>query len=369
MTPKILLVDYYGTCDEEGILLGHSAKVLKEYTELIQEISQVSVIASPCVINEIHKNDYEKCVTLPYNIQTTSTNSLLQRMVDKFKLYKNLWEVVHFCKGYDVVWFYRTDFFMFFFFAFYLLPFPKKIRTVALIYQTKYTQSRLSALLEWIYRKGLERFDLVIQTIRTSEEIPKRSRKTQNFYMPDYVYDKQQYERYVQTEKEDKVVCLGTMNPYKKLEELVEVFNEIEYPLEICGVFSDKERVKHLQKRAKSHIIIKDKKLTDEEYYRKLGGAKFAILPYDELQYAGRTSGVLLESIFVDTVPIASNYLYEIGDVKGIGYDRIEGLKEVWSSICQDEVEKYRNGNRMVRETIYERRGVKEELRKRLFDE
>ncbi|MFI3202559.1 MAG: hypothetical protein R3Y54_13750, partial [Eubacteriales bacterium] len=89
----------------------------------------------------------------------------------------------------------------------------------------------------------------------------------------------------------------------------------------------------------------------------------------DELQYAGRTSGVLLESVFVDTVPIAPSCLYEVGDMKGIRYERLEDLKEVFATILEEDVVNYRVDNNKIREVVYGKQRVKEELTKRLFDE
>ncbi len=46
-------------------------------------------------------------------------------------------------------------------------------------------------------------------------------------------------------------------------------------------------------------------------------------------QYQSRTSGVLIESLFLDTVAIAPKQLLAENQIGGIGYDRIEELKDI----------------------------------------
>ena len=157
-------------------------------------------------------------------------------------------------------------------------------------------------------------------------------------YLPDYLYDEEYYEKYNILPKEQKVVCLGTMNRYKQLEELVEVFKGIDIPLEICGRFDDKERVEHLLKKKSNNVVIHDCVLSTEEYYRKLGRAKYSILPYDMEQYISRTSGVLLESIYVGSTPIAPRLLLEQNGIAGYGYERMEDLQDFdWKFSLKEE--------------------------------
>ena len=46
--------------------------------------------------------------------------------------------------------------------------------------------------------------------------------------------------------------------------------------------------------------------------------------------YEGRTSGVLLESIFVGTIPIAPKRLLEENEVRGIGYETLDEINAIW---------------------------------------
>ena len=58
----------------------------------------------------------------------------------------------------------------------------------------------------------------------------------------------------------------------------------------------------------------------------KISSAKYSILPYDMNQYINRTSGVLLESIYVGTIPIAPRSLLEHNKLPGIKYDSLNEL-------------------------------------------
>lgn len=363
MKKTILLVDYYGTCNEQGELLGHSRKVLQDYTKLIEEKAEISVMASPCILEEILPDAYTECIPLPHNLVIAPNNSLMTRIQDKFRLLTNLRQVVAVSGNYDVIWFYRTDFFLFFFFASHLLSLPKQLHKVALIYQVTFTQSRLNRFLEWIYKKGMKQFNVIITTVESKESKDRASR----FYMPDYFYEEEQYGKYVAEEKVDQVVCLGTMNHYKKLEELVEVFNQIEYPLEIIGPFFDSERAIRLQEMAKPHIHIVNEKLSEEAYYKKLGKAKYTILPYDEQQYEGRTSGILLESMFVDTIPIAPKCLFETTKVSGIAYEHMTELIEQLPQWEDAWIEQRISENQKRRSEQYDKKRVQETLNDVLF--
>ena len=185
----------------------------------------------------------------------------------------------------------------------------------------------MEGILQWIYRQALKKIQGVIYT-QKGLQIPHDN----TLWTPDYFYDKKIYDKYRKMEKQDKVVCLGTMNRYKKLEELVEVFKEIPYQLEICGRFDDNERYQKLLAMKSENIAITNTVLSEEEYYTKLGQAKYSILPYDMEQYTNRTSGVLLESLYVGSIPIAPKQLLEQTDLPGYWYERMEVLKyENWN--------------------------------------
>lgn len=329
MKKKILLVDYYGTCNFEGNEVGHSSKVLKEYKELIQDYYEVSVALSPCLVDKIDheaSRNIHSIYTLKYNICMDNLHSVWKRVKDKFKLFYNLHQVFK-NRNYDIMWFYRTDFFL----ALYLKLFvPRKRKKnrypkiIVLIYQNSFGQSIMGRILNRIYYSGFQKADAIISTQSGFQSLRKPT-----LYIPDYYYDVRKYDVYKNTEKENKVVCVGTMSPYKQIIPLMEAFNKNGFPLEIRGFFYDKKQYQQLMDNKNDNIVVLDEILTEKEYYHTVAKAKYAVLPYDMEQYQNRTSGVLQECVFLDTIAIAPEQLLRENHIEGIGYSNIEELKEV----------------------------------------
>lgn len=319
---KVLLVDYYGMCDRNGHAIGHSSKVLKEYRELLKDKYKVSAAVSPCLAKEAGEG-FEKVISLKYDVCTDDAISLIGRIKDKFKLFYNIHEVLK-LREFDILWFYKTDFFLFLYFWCRFARIRPK--TVALVYQTEFSEGILARFLNLFYLHGMRKFDGVIYTQRKTQKI-----HSNMLFLPDYYYDEKKYDKYRTEKKEEKAVCMGTMTPFKKLEELIEAFNRNGMRLEIRGYFYEKDRFFKLMRLKKDNIFIEDVCLSEEDYYQTLAGAKYSILPYDIRQYHSRTSGILQESLFLDTIPVAPIELLQENEIKGIGYNRIEELADVSS--------------------------------------
>lgn len=326
---KILLTDYYGTCDKTGNAIGHSPKVLEEYRKLLEGECRIFAAVSPCIGKSISTDDFEKIQFLKYDIVEQGNKKLGERIVDKFKLIQNIRDVLKQKRDYDIIWFYRTDFFMFLYF--FLRRKVRGCKIYCLVCHQSFGEGIMGRMLTDIYDKSLKKFDGIIYTQE------KKKPKCKNvLYIPDYYYDAEKYGKYRNLKKKDMVVCLGTMSPYKKLEEVVEVFNRLRYPLEIIGYFFEKDRFERLCSSAKQNIVIKNEILSEEIYYQKLAEAKYAILPYDMNQYKNRTSGVLQECIFLKTIPIAPQELLEENGVDGIGYINMEDISEQYLNEQRD---------------------------------
>lgn len=318
---KVLLVDYYGMCNKDGRAVGHSPKVLEEYGELLGESYAVSVAASPCLIKEAGEIFREKYM-LKYDIDSDNEMSMRKRVRDKLLLFSNIKEVLK-IGGYDIFWFYKTDFFLFFFLCIHSINRQKKnTRFMAQIYQASFGRGGLGVILDWIYRKGMQKFDGITYAQRKMTGMHPHM-----LYFPDYYYDPKKYKRYETHVKQEKAVCLGTMNTHKKLRDLIEAFRCNGYPLEIIGYFYDKNYYQDLKEDLPSNVILEDRILAEDEYYETLAGAKYTVLPYDMGQYKSRTSGVLIESLFLNTTAIAPRQLLMENQISGIGYDNVEELR------------------------------------------
>lgn len=329
---SVVMCGYYGMCDSEGKSVGHTGKVTKEYFELLSQNMDISIMASPSIVKTLNEAMKAKSECLRYDIVIDVPFTMKKRIVDKFKILHNIHTCFKKTKN-ETLFFYQVDFFFFFYLLFFYHG--KKRKIYCLLYHQDFTGGKAEGILQWIYRNALKKLRGVIYT-QKGVHIP--SNKV--LWIPDYFYDEKIYGKYRKMDKQDKVVCLGTMNRYKKLEELVEVFGKISYPLEICGRFDDEERFQMLLSQKSDNVQIANVTLSEEEYYTKLGQAKYSILPYDMGQYMNRTSGVLLESLYVGSMPIAPKQLLEQNELPGYGYGEMEELREMeWKgSKCRNEI-------------------------------
>lgn len=317
---KVVMCGYYGMCDSKEKSVGHTSKVTKEYSELLSKNVEISLKASPSIVKTLNDEMKSKCECLKYDIVIDVPFTLKKRIMDKFKILYNIYTCIEKTKE-QTLFFYQVDFFFFFYIWLFFHRKDKKI--YCLLYHQNFTGGKLEGMLQWIYRSALKKIEGVVYTQRGMQ-----ISHDNTLWIPDYFYDEKIYSKYRKMEKQEKIVCLGTMNRYKKLEELVEVFKEIPYQLEICGRFDDNERYEKLVAMKSENITIANTVLSEEEYYTKLGQAKYSILPYDMEQYTNRTSGVLLESLYVESMPIAPKQLLEQNELPGCGYEKIADLCE-----------------------------------------
>lgn len=321
---SVTLVDYYGSCNGEGKSIGHSPKVLLEYASLLEKEYSLDAILPDCVAEAIDAKPFVEIKRLPYQITEDANLKLSKRFYDKIKLFRNIAISLKEARG-DVVWFYRTDFFLFMYIWLHGLPnmrVSKRRKYICLVYQQSFARGWRGKILNYIYERGLARFDAVLYSQKNAVPSHRRS-----MYIPDYFYDAERYEKYASPKKDNLVVCLGTMNVYKQLEQLVEAFRNLPQKLEIIGCFSDEERCRKLSAVATENVMIENRILPANEYYQKLSSAKYTVLPYDMRMYQGRTSGVLQEALFFQTIPIAPRQLLEENEMPGMGYQNLRDLE------------------------------------------
>lgn len=312
------MCNYYGMCDARGNVLGHSAKVTDEYSKLFSEKYELVLLASPCIAKNANQDYFKTKVPLRYDIRLDEPFTMIKRITDKIKILRNISSCFNKTSERNL-FFYQVDFFFFFYLVFFLHS--NKYKIYCLICHQDFTGGRLENLLMKIYLKGLKKLSGVIYT-----QQGKYINHPNSCWMPDFLYSEDKYKKYQELGKQEKAICVGTMNRYKQLEQLIEVFRHTTYPLEIIGRFDDKERLLELLRNKPENVMIVDEVLSEEEYYQKLGRAKFSIIPYDMFQYTNRTSGVLIESLFVGCIPIAPARLLEQNNLPGYGYNSIEEL-------------------------------------------
>ena len=319
----LTMCDYYGMCDEHGRCVGHPVKVTEEYGKILKELGEdIRLICSPCIVNGLPETEmFSQVIRLPYDISIVG-NGIIKRIIDKFKLFKNIRIAL---KDKGTIFFYQVDFFFFFHLKlFYRKSADRKI--VILIYHQDFTGGRFAGLLKKIYKSSLNKIDAVIYTQKGTKVCHNKA-----LWMPDFIYRPDEYEKYGIIPKTDRVVCLGSMNRYKQIEKLIDVWrgNDDLPQLIIAGRFDTKTRFDEICKNLPDNVSVRDDVLSYDEYMTLLAGSKYSILPYDMEQYKDRTSGVLLESIYCGVIPIAPSKLLEQNLLPGLGYEHMSEINEL----------------------------------------
>lgn len=350
----LVLIEHMGVSNENGEPIGHEIKVLKEYYDLIREAFDVKV-AVPVNVHKLFGKEQVQTILDHYVILKNKKN-IFEKINDILKKFLNVHKALS-KSDTDLYWFYCTDFVV----ILYLFFFRKRNKRVVFSTFRQYMgKGTLGGKLKnKIQDNVLKSLGSVIIT-NPNFKYPQVS----TFYMPDYIYDKNKYDKYKKKAKKQKVVCLGTMNKFKLLEPVIEVFNHIGYPLEIAGKFYDKDWKNTLQKQCQNNVTIEDVYLSDEEYLERLSEAAFCIIPYDTELYKNRTSGVLLECVFLQTVPITFNSILQENSMNGLGIDDIFELqRETLQLYDIEEFQKWCH-NKIKKE--YEREVVQSRLLKEL---
>ena len=307
---KIVLADYIGHCDNNGKPMGHPIKVINENCRLLEPVFGVRIAVPRTHVYSIKEKEIE-VIKLKYNICAFST----QKFLNFIKKWKNLNDIFKNQEN-DIIWFINVDFSLFL----YLYLKKEKRVWINLCYNPL---KNVSGWRRKVIRSVLENVEKVVLTNKNFlKEIPGNK-----IYIPDYYYNAELYDKFQKTKKKKQVVCLGTMGKEKELEKLVLAMKKSEIPLIICGNFKhDEGRYQNLQKLSEGRNLLENKFVTDDEYYDLIANSKYVVLPYDMKLYNERTSGILLEAVFLHSVPVAPRELLKYNGIEGIGYQKIEEI-------------------------------------------
>lgn len=145
------------------------------------------------------------------------------------------------------------------------------------------------------------------------------------------------------------------MKTDKELEELVDVFNKLDDKLKLMGRFADEDLYNRLRETAKDNIEIVNKYLNYDEYMQTIAESEYVILPYKTSLYDNKTTGVLLETLFLGSVPIAPKSILEDNEVNGVGYQSIYDLEKMLKDNQYDYRQICKKNETIVDEYRYER--------------
>lgn len=340
---KIFLIDYIGQSNDRGEPVGHSLKTIKETMEIFDNSIKVELIVPLNYEAKLADRKYTVPFFLKYyssiNINKFSNRlaGLRGKVINLFKVFKNREE--------GILWFIHPDFLLFVFLFFYPLKIKNKIAIT--LYMEDYNPGNTikERIKNTFFERTVQRMDLII---KNSNKIKVEGRE---IFCPDYLYKEERYKSYL-CKKKDHVLCTGVMNRAKDVVNLVRVWScfKNNLTLKISGFFPDKDLYKEIKKHENQRTEIKDSYLTEEQYYRNIAVAKFIILSYKKSKYLGRTSGILLESIFLDTPVIAPRFLLDYTGLPGIGYERLEDIESLLSEVDDKAITKLQKRMKQVRE-------------------
>ena len=334
---RIAMVDFWTVSDSDGKPLGHGAKVGNEYFDYLKDNFAITHYVNNCIKPFITNSD-----KVAFKASISDGYNKLRRVLGNFICIKEAYDKE------ETIWFYVPDIYLFVF----ILLLRKGKRKIAVNVYEEYQTNKIK---KWIFYIALKKIDLIFVTnVELNRSI------LRGVYIPDYAYNEDKYGRYRKLKKKNRVICVGTMNEKKLIREAVSVFSQNEYPLYIVGQFTSKETYEYLLSVKTNNVVIENRYVDSEEYYTLLGSSKYCLVPYDSDFYKKRTSGVIQESLFCDSIPVSNKDILDFAGVPGIGYDNIIELEKFDFNTEQDdeiymmydEIRKKTYSNSIIKEKV-----------------
>lgn len=331
MVKDLCIVDYIGNSNENNEPIGHPVKVINDFFELLctdVNIKLAIAIIYKGKINDINKT--KEIIWLERWSQITTKNRL-QKIVNVLNKIKNIKQAVNSCKCKNI-WFINVDFCLGIVLMLYKNKFKDRNIIVTLCIDHYKYGGIGSKIKNYFYQKIIKNVSNIFSSNNNL------SFHSNSINIPDYFYSDKLYSKYKDVIKENKVVCIGTMNESKDLEGLISIFNKININLYIIGPFFNKEQFDKCILIKEDNITIENIILDKERYYNLIAGSKYVIIPYKEDAYSNRTSGVLLETIFLKSIPIAPKFLLNFNNIKGVGYESLNELFDFFSNEKEKDI-------------------------------
>jgi hypothetical protein len=321
---RVAIVEYLSYVDNNGLALGHGKKALQEAYDLLKDNFEVECFCSRAYTPLMDKADSRYC-----NLKSLVFSSQDQHKVHHYRTgLENVRKVLH--TDCEYIWFVNIEWSIFL----YLLILPHKNKKVIVtMYRDIKSQvlqnvTRYSDLKNRFITKGISVINLIIVTNNNLTIADNQ------IFIPDFLYD-DNYIKFRNCNKKERVACVGEMRSGKDILGLVRKFVNTDIPLLVEGFFFDKELYNYLLSIKTNNIVIEDRNIPYEQYLQLLAESRFVILPYDMKSYQGATSGILLESVFCNSVPIAPKELLQFNNISGIGYQELEELPDNYADFLR----------------------------------
>lgn len=345
LTGKLLLIDYVGQSDDRGQPVGHSVKTLKEALDLLDGTIQCELVIPRNYGPEFPIDKKQVTHYLNYH-SSINIKKVYNRMFGVWRKLSNLKKVFKNFKE-EVLWFVHPDFLLFVFLFFYFFKIRNKILITMYMEGYNLGNTAREKIKHFFFKRTISRVDLVVKNsdkIKVSEN---------EIFCPDYLYKEDRYKPFpkVVSKKQEHVLGTGVMNRAKDVLNLVKVWrrSDINFKLKVSGFFPDKKLFEEVKEYAGDRIEITDCYPSSDEYYTKIAESKFVILSYKKSKYTKRTSGILLESIYLDTPVIAPAFLLDYTGLPGIGYDSLEDIERILAGLDERKLAEIKKEMAQVR--------------------
>lgn len=355
MKGKIFLIDYLGQSDAQGRPVGHAQKTLAETVELLDGLAVTKLVVPRAFAAAF---SHPIGLLLNHHCPVGKKNIFL-RFACLWKKAGNLARIFRHLKE-GTLWFVNIDFMIFVFLFFY--PFKIRSRLVVSLYLEgfKGKPGAKNRIKHYFFSRTIARGDLVVKNSRSIAV------GANEIFCPDYLYREERY-ALMMCRKSDYILCAGVMNRAKDVQKLLAVCAAADLRLKLVGLFPDKGLFAAAKRYESDKIAVQDRYLEAGEYYRNIAEARFCILPYKRASYGRRTSGILLESIYLDTPVIAPDFLLDYSGLPGIGYERLEELPGQLKSMDDTKIAEIKRKMKSVREA-YDFSKIKETVAAALAD-
>jgi len=323
---KVYLVDYRGQSDTAGNPLGHGLKTLIEASLLLQPVYPVALVFprtwQPALAEGLAGTTEN--ILLPFYSPVSwfgwwgKISGLIKKMINLVTLFRRV--------GEGTLWFVNCDAGLFLFLFFHPFSGRRKIFATLYLDGLEDRPGLCSRFKAYLIRRAGKKLDLVFKNSRRLSAVERE------VFYPDYLFRPEKYCPF-QAPVRQGLVCPGVMNGAKDLPTLVNVCREAGLEIRIVGYFPDKKYYAQVQVLAGPGIAVEDRVLPEDGYYSLIGSSRFCLLPYRQGSYSRRTSGILLESIFLDTPVVAPQFLLDYTGLPGIGFERLEDLPAVLQNL------------------------------------
>lgn len=314
----VSLINVENSINDKNVPVGHELKMLRDYQYIFK--NNIELLAEKKYIEKLGVRG----TLLPYAVCSG------KQSYTNLKVLCNYFISLVLAKG-DVLLFIDTPEPLLWGVA--LFKGKRKIISITYLQWDKYISKYISNnyIRRFLVKRGLSRLDgCIVTNPLYIPEVP--FVKVPDYYITDEII------KYQNNKKRRGCVCLGEIRPEKDVVGLVRVIRKTSLFLLIAGSFQDQNIYRKVNRMRTENIKIENRNLSYDTYMKYLSEYKYIILPYDPIYYNMKTSGVLLEAIFLGTVPIAPKNILEHNQIQGLGYRAISEIPELISLYEQGEI-------------------------------